>query len=251
MKRRMIVTAIGLGFAVSAAAAEPTGSRTARNETGVEILKKSQDAMKRVKHVKYRARFRGDGWVKRFVPDIDGTTISGPRSKWDINRFRSEVELTPRNETKALHFTVGCDGDVYFLLDPETKTAYEDMDSAVLGTHGRDLQRLVMTAFNADDPFGKDLEPARITGEETVEGVPCKIVSLKDEDGTDVAWFIATTDYLPRRWRRIVANRQNADAPPGTTDLTIAELVVNPKLEGDPFKLTVPEGFTKSDDFAP
>lgn len=250
MKRRLLMTVMGFGLAVSAATAKPASIGGPTSDNGPDVLKKSQAAMKRVTHAKYSARFRGTGWVERFVPDVEGTTISGPRSEWDLDSFRSEVKLTPRGEDEALEFTVGCNGDVYFLIDPKTKTAYEDMDPAVLGSEGRNLQRLVMTAFNEDNPFGEDIASAMITGEETVEGVPCKIVTIEEKDGTKVEWFIGTKDYLPRRRRRILKNRQNADGPTGTTELTIAQLVVNPKLEGDPFKLSVPKGYTKSDDFA-
>ncbi len=37
----------------------------------------------------------------------------------------------------------------------------------------------------------------------------------------------------------------------GTTELTISQLVINPKFKANPFKLVVPNGFKKTDEFAP
>ena len=63
-------------------------------------------------------------------------------------------------------------------------------------------------------------------------------------------WAFSKKDFLPRR--RIDAfPAALAGGQAGTTIKTITNLVVEPKLDEDAFKLKLPEGYTKTDDFAP
>jgi len=254
MTRRMICTLTVLCSAIGPVRAQDDpAKKPGGNADALDLLRKSQTALKKVEQVKYRGAFQGLGWVAEFVAQVEGATVMGRQSKYELDTFRSEVKLTPKGKTEPVEITVGSNGDVFFLIDPKTKTAYEDMDPAVLGSVGRDAQRLIMPVFGKADPYGKELDPesVELKGTETVGEVECQIVGIKGKEPPDLEWFIATTDYLPRRVRRLYPNQRDPQGPPGTTELTISDLVVNPKLDGDPFKLTVPEGFTKSDDFAP
>ena len=58
-------------------------------------------------------------------------------------------------------------------------------------------------------------------------------------------WYFSKKDLLPRSVERIDREGQ------GSTVLEVTELEVDPNLPDDAFKATVPEGFKKSDDFAP
>lgn len=232
---------------------DETAQKPGETADAMALLRKSEAALKEVERVQYRGAFQGAGWVAQFVAQVEGKTIMGRQSRYEIDTFRSEVKLTPAGKTDSVELTAGCNGDVYFLIDPKTKTAYEDMDPAVLGSSGRDVMRLIMAPFGSPAPYGKDLaaNSVELKGTDKIGGVECQIVGIKGKEPPDVEWSIATTDYLPRRVRRIHPNRQDPKGPPGTTELTITDLVVNPKLQGDPFKLALPEGYTKSDDFAP
>lgn len=212
--------------------------------------------MTKVEQVSYRGTFKGTGWVAKLVPKVEGTAVVGSPSEWDIIRFRAEVKLTPSDSSETLEFSVGSDGDLFFLVDPKTKTAYEDMDPAVLGKRARDLQRLVMREFVSPHPFGEKLKPdtLELKGTETVGGVECHKILIKG-DGTngdpDRILLIARKDLLPRGIRRLYAPRTDADGAPGTTELMVTDLKVNPKFAQNPFKLVLPPGFTKTDEFAP
>jgi outer membrane lipoprotein-sorting protein len=59
---------------------------------------------------------------------------------------------------------------------------------------------------------------------------------------------LAKKDFLPRRVERTFPTQ---GGEMGGRQTTLSDLVVNPALEKDAFKLKLPEGFTKTDDFAP
>lgn len=261
MMRRTMCWILGsgllLGTASTAATAPAVRSRVHHGSSeALDILKKSEAALTKVEQVSYQGKFKGTGWVAKRVPKVEGTAVVGSPSEWDIIRFVAEVKLTPRDSSETLEFSVGSDGDVYFLIDPKTKTAYEDMDPVVLGTHSRDLQRLVMREFVSPHPFGEKLKPEtlELKGTETVGGVECYKILIKG-DGTnsdpDRILLIARKDLLPRGIRRIYPPPRDSDGAPGTTELMVTDLKVNPTFKQNPFKLVVPPGFTKTDEFAP
>lgn len=250
--------------------------RACAQDEAREILKKANAATKLVKRISYHAQFTGTGWVIKFVADVRGTTVMDGRSEWDIDRFRSKVKLRkPRKDdsdestdgskeksktedpwsSEVQAYTAGSDGDVYFLIDPAAKMAYEDMDPAVLGSNGRNIQRLVLPQFSAEEPFKKELEAesVELIGTESVAGEDCYRLTIKTCETSPAAvdWYFSKKDWLPRKVVRIYNNRKDPEGEPGTTELTISRLVLNPKLSKNPFKLVVPPGFTKTDDFAP
>jgi len=102
----------------------------------------------------------------------------------------------------------------------------------------------------ASEPFEEALKAKEIElkGTADVAGVACDEIAVTSEDGQQRAiWYFAKEDHLPRRVVRIYKNPEGKE---GTTDLTLTNLVVNPRI-ADPFKPEVPPGFTKTDEFAP
>ena len=162
--KRMMLPVIGLVVAAltvtpCAFSGEPeqkgTGSPAAKAEAAdpMEVLKKAEEALKKVKQVTYKAQYKGTEWVTAFVPSLEGTAMLGEPSEYDIARFRCEVKLTPRGESEAVELSAGSDGDLYYLIDPAKKIVYADIDEAVLGKHQRDLQRVLLRDFVANEPL--------------------------------------------------------------------------------------------------
>ena len=219
-----------------------------------DVFKKSQEALAKVKFAGYEAKFEGTGWVAKLVPGVGGKVLLGEPGEWDVPRFRSELKLTPNDSKETLSFTVGCDGNTYFLIDPQTKIAHADMDPAVLGTHSRDLQRLLMQPLTAKEPFKDEVksETAELQGTADIGGVSCDKVYIKSENPPNVIWYIGQKDHLPRKVERIYPNREDPEnGEKGTTSLTITGLTVNAKSGADSFKPKVPDGFKETDEFAP
>ena len=216
------------------------------------IVQEAQEALKKVSLVRYRAEIQGKGWVAKRVPRINATVIVGARSQHDIDQFRCDVQIKEDGSEEMMRLTAACDGDIYCLIDPSTKTVYQDMDPAVLGKHGRNTQRPVLGAFAEPDPLAELLESGELSykGTTDVVGEPCHEISIPGKFPKETLWAFSTKDSLPRRVRRIYPDRDGGPED-GETVMTLTNVEVNPKIQGNPFKLTVPKGFTKTDEFAP
>ncbi len=219
-----------------------------------EILEKADQAIRKVSVISYRAEYGATTWVQQFVPGVTGKAILGKPSKWDIPRFWCDVKLQKYGSEEVQEFTAGCDGDVYFLIDPKTKMAHEDMDDAVLGSQARNIQRALLPEFSRPKPFGDILEPEgdpptiELKGTAKVGDVECYQVSVKHKSPPELLWSISKKDFLPRK---VVRTYKNPQGEEGTTELAMFDLKINPKLDKDPYKLVTPPGFTKTDEFAP
>lgn len=220
----------------------------------VEILRRSASALKAAMTVRYDAVFMGTGWIKQHVPHISGKAFVGPTAEYDVPRFLSELEIRDNDSEEVSRFTIGCNGDEYFLIDPKTKSVHRDMDPIVMGTNSRNLQRLVVKEFSAKEPLKDELGAKETTldGSTTIGGEPCYEVRVTLEDGSPkaVVWSISKKDYLPRRVIRIYAGRPEG-ADDGTTDITMTNLVASPNFAEGQFALSLPAGFTETDDIAP
>ncbi|MCH7551578.1 MAG: hypothetical protein IIA35_07770, partial [Proteobacteria bacterium] len=130
-------------------------------------------------------------------------------SKYDVPRFRCDVEITPpakpdaEEKPKTQRLTAGSDGDNYYLIDSDKKIVYVDMDPAVLGTNGGGIQRLLMRVLVDKEPFADELKADTIEKRDDakVGSVPCYNIYVKSDDG-EANWFISKSDLLPRRVER-------------------------------------------------
>lgn len=208
-----------------------------------EILKKADAATKEVKAARYVGTFKGIGANAARVPTVEGPAmIKG----WDGGRpthikatMTVEMPGQPKEEC-----TIGADGENFYLIDPQTKTVYADIDPAVLGRRGQLAQVMMMLEFVHPAPFSDELNgTAELQGSEKVNGEDCYKIHVKYvvEGGPEATWYFSKKDFLPRR----------VDRDTQGYSLEIERLEADPKLGDDAFKLKVPEGYKKTDDFAP
>ncbi len=219
-----------------------------------EILTKCRDALRKCETVSYDITIEATEWLQQFVPQVRGKAVVGPLAEYDVPRFRCEVELQKAGSEEKLDYKAGCDGKDYYLIDPRTKKAHYDLDPVVLGSDGRNIQRALLAEFTAKEPLKDELESsgAELRGIVEVGGEKCYevFVPLSSSSPKSVTWAISVKDYLPRRAARVYANRRS-EGPDGLITTTLTNLKPNPKLDRDPFKLVVPDGYEKTDDFAP
>ncbi len=222
----------------------------AGNVAGRKLLEQCAKTIKQIHVVSYEADYKGTGWVANRVAEVKGKVVLGGRSSWDTDEFWCEVALKPHDSEEVIHLTAGSDGDQFYLIDPKAKMAYEDMDPAVLGSQGRNVRRVVLREFTADEPLKELLEAKKIElqGAEVVGEEACHKIEVVAEDDSRSVWLISQKDHLPRR---IVRYHTHPERGEGTTDLTLHRVEVDPRMDRSPFALVVPAGFTKTDDFAP
>ena len=147
--------------------------------------------------------------------------------------------------------TGGGDGEMFFLVDHQTKRAYSDMDPNVFGSGGRALNAVRMLEFVHDTPFDDEInaETVELQGIEEIGGVPCHKIRVVYGSGQgESIWFFSKEDFLPRRRVRVINDPQRGE---GSIEVTITELEIDPEIGADRFALQLPEGYEKIDDFAP
>jgi hypothetical protein len=239
-----------------------------------EVFSKSAKAIQDAKVISYTIKSQPEGWLEDFVPKSDGKIVLGKPAAHDVPRFTIEATLVKRKPpeegaepaaegkeqdkkppvTETVSYKAGSDGNEYYLIDNKTKKAHHDMDPVVLGSDAQNITRLMLREFTEKEPYKAELaaEKATLEGTETLDGVECDKIVVEMPKGRPhkSIWHIARSDHLPRRVQRFYAGREPGQGE-STTLTNLTDVKVDPKGAADPFKLVVPEGFTKTDEFAP
>ncbi len=249
MKRIIIFPICVLALALPALA--ETGTETATNPDPIEILKKVDAAAKAVNGVWFKAAVKVSGIATSRMSDAEGEVVM---IGWNGNipeKFYSRVKTTQPGSEEPMELEGGGDGDSFFLVDHAAKKGYEDMDPGVMGSSGNALRALSMIEFVHATPFSDEInaDKAEIVGSETVGGVECYQIHVVYAGGQgESTWSFSKEDYLPRRR---VRHFTIPDQGEGTIEITVTDLQVDPKVEPARFKMKLPAGYEKIDDFAP
>lgn len=232
---------------------KPKPTEAVKSEKAVEILKKADEATKKVKAVEYDAKVaptgawvgtRGEAWGHVVLA---GEFVAGGGTTKHV----TQMEFKRSGSEEVQKFTVGWDNETFYLIDPAEKTVYEDIDPAVVGQRGRLLGFLWMLEYVHETPFSDELNGSEIEfkGTTEVEGEDCYQIRVKYSTTEQWAtWFFSTKDYLPRR---VLREFPQADGQVAGRDLILSNVAADPKLDKDAFAAKVPAGFKKTDDFAP
>lgn len=250
MKNTMIVT-LGLLFFLSSAAAQVATKKDGELTDGMEILKKADAAIKSVRLVQYKAAARGLGVDETRSPTTEGRAVLSGWQNLGPAKYRYEVKVRPPKSEDVQEYTAGSDGDITYLIDPAKKMVYADMDPAVLGSAGRMVRAISVGKLVNPEGFADELKAEKIElkGSTKVEEIDCYEVQITlGGDRGESTWAIAKTDFLPRR---IVRTFPRPNGEKGGREVVLTDVKINSNPDKDPFALTVPEGFTKTDDFAP
>jgi len=244
----LILTCSGVVWAQDAAKPAAGGDLT----DPVEILKKADEASKSVDSVKYSAKAKGIGADEAKNPVVDGTVILQGYKNGRAEKVRFEAKVTPPGSSEVRDIVMGNDGNEYFLIDHAKKIAYVDIDPAVMGSSGRLVGGLTMMEYVHDTPFSDEInaEKKELKGSEKVGTEDTYHIWVKyGAQNQEADWYFSKKDFLPRRVDRHFPGQ--GDAPAGGRQLVVTSLTVAPKFEKDPFKFDLPQGYTKSEDFAP
>ncbi len=251
-----MVLTLGCGAAWAqdkAAPPKPAAPAAAGELTdATEILKKADEASKAVDSVKYTAKTKGLGVDEAKIPTVEGTVYLHGYKNGRPEKVRYEVKMTPPGSSETKDIIMGNDGNEYFLMVPSMKIAYVDIDPAVVGGSGRMVGGLTMMEYVHDEPFSDEIKGKKkeLKGSEKVGNEDTYHIYVEyAQEGQEADWYFSKKDFLPRRVDRKFAPRGGGEA--GGRQLIVTSLTVAPKSEKDPFKFELPEGYTKSEDFAP
>lgn len=222
----------------------------------LEILKKVDAACKALNAVKYEVTSEPTGELKPLVGRVQAAVtaarVKGKEGAAAGTKFVFDARINLPNQNEPEKLTFGTDLDKYFFIDHQTKKVHEDIDQAVLGRRGGALYRLMMIEYMHPTPFNDEIngKSRELRGSKTVNGVDCYEIHVvyANEPVSEATWYFGKKDFLPRG-RIDVATTQ--DGKKGTIEKMVSRLEVDPKLPDDAFKAKVPEGYTKTDEFAP
>jgi len=244
---------VGLGIVLSfclGMGTEEAGKKDGELTDAKAILQRVAEALKKTPMVSYRAEYKITGWATAFVPNMEGPIVVGQPSEHKIQRYHCELKVQKDGSSEVREFTAGCDGENFYIVDPKTRTAHEDIDPGVLGANGWAISQIMIPEFGAPDALEKLLKTAKveIKGEKKIGEEDCIEIRIQADDPQDAVWAVSKKDFLPRRITAVFKNGQGVEA---SADLILHDLKVNPSFAKSPFKLVVPDGFKKTDDFAP
>ena len=242
---------LGMTLFFSSAAAQEPGKKDGELTDGLEILKKADAAAKTLKAVQYKAAAKGLGADEARLPKVEGTAVMSGWSNSMPQNYRYEVKVQRPGSSEIVEYTAGSDGNMVFLIDPSKKIAYEDIDPAVLGSNARVVGSVAVRKLLSPEAFADEIkaEKVELKGEAKIGGQDCYEVNVHyGKDRGDGLWFFSKSDFLPRRLDRTFPTRSGE---PGGRQTILTDLVANPMLDQATFKLSLPEGFIKTDDFAP
>lgn len=241
-------SSIVLCLCVAAVAEEPA-KKDGEAADAKAILRRVAEALKNTPAVSYRAEYKATGWVTAFVPNMEGAVVLGQQSKYKIQRYYCQLKIRKDGSSEIREITAGSDGEKFFIVDPKTKTAHQDIDPGVLGANSWAISQVFIPEFGAPDALDKLFKSAQIEikGERKIGEEDCVEVRIQADDPQDATWAVSKKDYLPRRITWVIKMGDKE----ASAELMIQDIKVNPSFAKSPFELVVPEGYKKTDEFAP
>lgn len=217
------------------------------NQEALEILKKVDAAVKKIQTVQYDSTMKaiGDGAARQ--PELAGSVIQHGIDTNPFAKFYFDGTVKQAGSSESRRLVAGTDGDMSFLIDFTTKLAHEDIDPAVMGSDGRMVTQAMMQEFTHSRPFSDEINAdiIEMLPAESVAGVDCYKIKVKYAgQSQETTWYFGKSDLLPRRADRTRGQGRGSS-------MIISNLKADPKLAADAYNLKLPEGFTKTDEFAP
>lgn len=211
-----------------------------------EVIKAIRDA----KVVSYDVDYVVSGWFGFFLPNIKGSVVMGKDTELKSQRFRSKLTLEPAGSAEKSTVGAGADGSIYYLIDDTTKTVHADMDPGVVGKSRWGIEFAMVKEFAAPDPFSEIVKEGeiKVEGATKVGDIDCVGLRLKSPNQPEALWEFSLADHLPRR---ITFAQTNEKGDEGKAVMTLNKLTANPTFVKNPFELVIPEGYKKTDTFAP
>ena len=263
---RVFAAFLSLGLATVSAAQQPPNDNSATDRPtavvtssngpkeltdAMEILKRADQALKRVDLVSYRGVFKSTGWMARRSPTVSGTVIVSGKDPESPKKYRLAVDVRLATGESYKDLIIASDSRLHYLIDPEAKTAYVGCGRSMTGPRGVTSMAIALPHFTHPnallDEMSMDL--ATLIGSATIGGVDCYEIQLQNAtDMGEILWWFSKKDFLPRRRQIVLVNTKFQEA---TMDLVLTELQVDPKFDKDPFGFVLPEGYTRKDEPAP
>jgi len=206
-----------------------------------EIVERAQAALAEATVVRYEARGEVDGVLASRLPRMEGTVAIVASAGSDIPKLRIDARVVPPGQSEPVNFGLACDGTFVAVVEHGQKVFIRralPIGKPLLNS----VSPLWIREFGVPRALARETSAARLEyiGTEVVEDAECHVIhAVLAEDGGEVRWHFAISDYLPRRVQRIV------DTPSGKSSITtrLRRLELKPSLPDDLFSLSRPGDF--------
>ncbi|MCO6436265.1 MAG: hypothetical protein J5J06_04170 [Phycisphaerae bacterium] len=225
----------------------------AKHQEAVELLKKVDAAAKAVETCRYDSTWKPTGFLAERMGSASGRVLLGAKveSAGGAHKMKVTTKIQRTPSAEVAEYTTGFDGDEFYLIDPTSQKVHADIDPGVVGTDGQNARAIVMQEFAHPTPFSDEInsDSAEILRKEMFDGQECSVVHVVYAGGRgEAVWWFSNKDYLPRQREQLF---KNPDGERGSWVLTITNLEIAPEWQDKAFALVVPEGYKKTDEFAP
>jgi hypothetical protein len=218
----------------------------------IEILKHADAAAKAVETVMYYIQAKGTGAAEERFGSAEGSMIATGLIDGFPAKFIADGELRPAGSDAALKFTGGSDGDKYYVLDHNTKTAHIEFDLGIMGRFVNPILGGVFRELHVDEPFSDEIdgEEVELLESEKVGEEDCYVIRVvySSERNQEAIWHFSKKDFLPRSRHDLFIMD---DGKKGGVIKKLTRLVVEPPLAEDVYDLKIPAGYEKSGEPAP
>ncbi len=232
--------------------ASPADSNKSELTDPLEILNKANVATGSLKSAEYQITIRGTGEIANRVGQFDAKVLVAGHKGIAPAKYVTEVEFILPGSSVRQKVSGGTNGSEWFVIHHDTKTAYVDVDPEVMGSSEQVLKAPLMVELSIPEPFKDEIagKSQTLKGTASVEGVECYELHVvyKAENAPEALWCFSKKDFLPRKRVDIYTLPNSHKA---TVERTIKSLTANPKLDESAFKLRLPKGYKKVNDFAP
>lgn len=231
---------------------------SARGLDAIEILKKVDNATKTVQTVQYTGRLEGKAAADSRTLLVEGTVLlsgwveTGTRPLRGVpKRYRCDITTTDRHSGKTRRLAIGADGESFYLIDHDAKKIYAGSTPDVLGSISRPAVALWLREFIHPEPFSDEIngDDQVLRGSKRIGDEDCHEIHIIYKGAIGEAfWWFSKRDFLPRGVQRVM------NTPAGERAIQqwqITNLVADPKLSEDAFKLVIPDGYQKVEGNAP
>lgn len=207
------------------------------------VLAAATEAAKSLRTATYEARLeiRSDRSQQVVVGEVFVTRFDFSDTIGGKVFLRGEVR---RADTAAQRFETAYNGQTVWRLLPDRKVLMQgDLHYGGSGIFSGAGQQLFVKELIATDPFAQErgAPTANYVGIESVNGEPCDVIDVQYEaPRTNVRWYFATKDHLPRRYERHYRSASGNDV---TAVLTLGNLQIDVTLDEAIFAIEQPEGY--------
>jgi outer membrane protein assembly factor BamB len=144
-------------------------------------------------------------------------------------------------------FTGGFDGNEYFIIDHNNKTAMVDLEIRSLGSLRHYFWDGIMWEYNADEPFSYEIKSEKkiLKGLKDINGEQCyeiQVVYSAESFYYETIWYFSIKDFLPRG---VIHYQRWANKKKGEVHLLVKNLLVDPKIDPEIFKFKLPQDYKK------